>query len=70
MVCLSFFSSVGRLASSTDSPSTGPARSPAVELLEEVLVFALAAADDGRKDLVARPLGERQDRVDDLSPRV
>ena len=40
------------------------------DLLEELLVLALAAADDGREQLHARALGEFEDLVDDLLARL
>ena len=71
MSCLSFFSSVGRLGQLDDlAVDAGAGEALALQLLEQVGVLALAAADDRREHLVARALGQLEQPVDDLLRRL
>ena len=67
IVCLNFLSSTISSSSRRCSPSTLTRVKPSrAELLEHVAELALAVAHDRRVDREARPLGQRQDLLDDL----
>ena len=71
IVCLNFLSSAGGSSSRCCSPSTLTRVNPSLRrLLEQVAELALAVAHDRRVDGEARPLGQREDLLDDRVDRL
>ena len=71
MSCLNFLSRTISSSSRRSSPSTFDAREAlGAQLLEQLLVLALAPAHDRRQDHELRALGQRHDLVDDLLGRL
>ena len=71
IVCLNFLSSVGGSSSRCCSPSTLTRVKPSLRRLSNsVAVLALAVADDRRVDGEPRPLGQREDLLDDRVDRL